>query len=53
MESARDNFYAIDAILRRGMIVSQKLGVYNSVFFFLIPSLSYRNNFLERVGYPP
>lgn len=53
METTRDNFYALDSILRRGMIVSQKLGVYNSVFFFLIPNLSYRNNFLEKVGYPP
>ncbi len=53
METARDNFYAFDSILRRGMIVSQKLGVYNSLFFFLIPNLSYRNNFLEKVGFPP
>lgn len=53
MEWLRDRFYSWDSIIRRNVLVSQKLGFYNSVFFYLIPNLSYRGNFLEKVGYPP
>ncbi len=53
MEWLRDRFYSWDSILLRNILVSPKLGFYNTAFFYLIPNLSYRNNFLERVGYPP
>jgi hypothetical protein len=53
MEWLRDRFYSWDSILLRNVVVSPKLGFYNTAFFYLIPNLSYRNNFLERVGYPP
>lgn len=52
-EWLRDRFYSWDSIIRRNILVAQKLGLYNSVFFYLIPNLSYRGNFLEKVGYPP
>jgi hypothetical protein len=53
MEMLRDRFYSWDSILQRNILVTPKLGFYNTVFFYLIPNLSYRNNFLEKVGYPP
>ena len=53
MEWLRDRFYSWDSIIRRNLWVSQKLGLYNTLFFYLIPNLSYRDNFLEKVGYPP
>ncbi|HEC78786.1 MAG TPA: hypothetical protein ENI34_06550 [candidate division WOR-3 bacterium] len=53
MEWLRDSFYSWDSILIRNILVSPRLGFYNTVFFYLIPNLSYRNNFLEKVGYPP
>ena len=53
MERFRDRFYSWDSILVRNMFVTTHLGIYNSFFFYLIPNLSFRNNFLERVGYPP
>jgi radical SAM superfamily enzyme YgiQ (UPF0313 family) len=53
MEWLRDRFYSWDSILLRNIIVSPRLGFYNTIFFYLIPNLSYRNNFLEKVGYPP
>ena len=53
MELLRDRFYSWDSIIRRNLWVSQKLGFYNTVFFYLIPNLSYRNNFLEKIGFPP
>lgn len=53
MEWLRDRFYSWDSILLRNILVSTRLGFYNSIFFYLIPNLSYRNNFLEKVGYPP
>jgi len=53
MEWLRDRFYSWDSILVRNVLVSPKLGVYNTIFFYLIPNLSFRNNFLEKVGYPP
>ncbi len=53
MEWLRDGFYSWDSILLRNVLVSPKLGFYNTIFFYLIPNLSYRNNFLEKVGYPP
>lgn len=53
MEMLRDRFYSWDSILKRNILVTPKLGFYNTVFFYLIPNLSYRNNFLEKVGYPP
>ncbi|KPK63967.1 hypothetical protein AMJ83_04660 [candidate division WOR_3 bacterium SM23_42] len=53
MEWLRDRFYSWDSIMLRNIIVSPKLGFYNTVFFYLIPNLSYRSNFLEKVGYPP
>jgi hypothetical protein len=53
MEWFRDRFYSWDSILLRNILVSTRLGFYNSIFFYLIPNLSYRNNFLEKVGYPP
>ncbi len=53
MEWLRDRFYSWDSILLRSIQVSPNLGLYNTVFFYLIPNLSYRNNFLEKVGYPP
>lgn len=52
-EWLRDRFYSWDSILFRNILVSPKLGVYNTIFFYLIPNLSFRNNFLEKVGYPP
>jgi radical SAM superfamily enzyme YgiQ (UPF0313 family) len=53
METVRDRFYSWDSILKRSALVSQKLGIYNATFYLLLPNLSYRNNFLEKVGYPP
>jgi radical SAM superfamily enzyme YgiQ (UPF0313 family) len=53
MEWLRDRFYSWDSILLRNILVSPQLGVYNTIFFYLIPNLSFRNNFLEKVGYPP
>ncbi len=53
METLRDRFYSWDSILQRNILVSPRLGFYNTIFFYLIPNLSYRNNFLEKVGYPP
>ena len=53
MEWLRDRFYSWDSIMLRNIIVSPRLGFYNTVFFYLIPNLSYRSNFLEKVGYPP
>jgi len=53
MEWLRDRFYSWDSILLRNLLVSPRLGFYNTIFFYLIPNLSYRNNFLEKVGYPP
>ncbi|MDH4211407.1 MAG: hypothetical protein OEV79_08155 [candidate division WOR-3 bacterium] len=53
MEWLRDRFYSWDSIMLRNIIVSPRLGFYNTIFFYLIPNLSYRSNFLEKVGYPP
>jgi hypothetical protein len=53
MEWLRDSFYSWDSIVRRSVVVSPKLGVYNTMLFYLMPNLSYRDNFLEKVGYPP
>ncbi len=53
MEWLRDRFYSWDSIMLRNIVVSPRLGFYNTVFFYLIPNLSYRSNFLEKVGYPP
>jgi radical SAM superfamily enzyme YgiQ (UPF0313 family) len=53
MEKTRDYFYSWDSILKRNALVSQKLGIYNTAFYLLLPNLSYRNNFLEKVGFPP
>jgi hypothetical protein len=53
MEWLRDRFYSWDSIFLRSIAVSPKLGVYNTAFFYLIPNFAYRNNFLEKVGYPP
>lgn len=53
MERLRDRFYSWDSIMSRNLIVSPKLGFYNTVFFYILPNLSYRSNFLEKVGYPP
>lgn len=53
MEWLRDRFYSWDSIMQRNVIVSPRLGFYNTFFFYLIPNLSYRSNFLEKVGYPP
>lgn len=53
MEWLRDGFYSWDSIIRRMMFAGQKFGIYNTLFFYLIPNLSYRENFLEKVGYPP
>jgi len=53
LELLRDSFYSWDAILRRLMMVAPQLGFYNTMFFYLVPNLSYRDNFLEKVGYPP
>jgi hypothetical protein len=53
MEWLRDRFYSWDSIMQRNIIVSPRLGFYNTFFFYLIPNLSYRSNFLEKVGYPP
>jgi hypothetical protein len=53
MEWLRDRFYSWDSILYRNVSVSPKLGIYNTMLFNLLPNLSYRNNFLEKVGYPP
>lgn len=53
MEWLRDSFYSWDSILHRNILVSPKLGLYNTILFYIIPNLSYRNNFLEKVGYPP
>ncbi len=53
MERLRDRFYSWDSILQRNIIVSPRLGFYNTFFFYVIPNISYRSNFLEKVGYPP
>ncbi len=53
MEWLRDRFYSWDSILFRNVLVSPRLGFYNTILFYLIPNLSYRSNFLEKVGYPP
>ena len=53
MEWLRDRFYSWDSIFLRNIHISPKLGVYNTAIFYLIPNLAYRNNFLEKVGYPP
>ncbi|MCX7994836.1 MAG: hypothetical protein N3A65_03545 [candidate division WOR-3 bacterium] len=53
LEFLRDGFYSWETIIRRLLLVAPQLGFYNSLFFFLVPNLSYRDNFLEKVGYPP
>ena len=53
MEWLRDSFYSWDSIMLRNIIVSPRLGFYNTIFFYLLPNISYRSNFLEKVGYPP
>lgn len=53
MEWLRDGFYSWDSILYRNISTSPRLGLYNTMLFNLLPNLSYRNNFLEKVGYPP
>ena len=53
MEWLRDRFYSWDSIMLRNILVSPRLGFYNTIFFYLLPNLSYRSNFLEKVGYPP
>jgi len=53
LEFLRDSFYSWDSILRRLILVAPQLGFYNTMFFYLVPNLSYRDNFLEKVGYPP
>ncbi len=53
LELLRDGFYSWDSILRRLILVAPQLGFYNAMFFYLVPNLSYRDNFLEKVGYPP
>ncbi|MEO0124631.1 MAG: hypothetical protein ABIL69_11590 [candidate division WOR-3 bacterium] len=53
LELLRDSFYSWETILRRLILVAPQLGFYNTMFFYLIPNLSYRDNFLEKVGYPP
>ncbi|MGQ9534245.1 MAG: hypothetical protein ACUVTF_03295 [bacterium] len=53
LEFLRDGFYSWDSILRRLILVASQLGFYNAIFFYLVPNLSYRDNFLEKVGYPP
>jgi hypothetical protein len=53
MEGLRDGFYSWDSIILRNVIVSPRLGFYNTIFFYLLPNISYRSNFLEKVGYPP
>ena len=53
MEWLRDRFYSWDSIFLRSVHISAHLGLYNTIFFYLVPNLSYRNNFLEKVGYPP
>lgn len=53
LELLRDGFYSWDSILRRLIHVASQLGFYNAMFFYLVPNLSYRDNFLEKVGYPP
>jgi hypothetical protein len=53
MERFRDRFYSWDSILVRNLFVTTHLGIYNSFFFYLIPNMSFRNNFLEKAGYPP
>ncbi len=53
LELLRDSFYSWDSILRRLILVAPQLGFYNTMFFYLVPNLSYRDNFLEKVGYPP
>jgi len=53
MEWLRDSFYSWDSIMLRNIIVSPKLGFYNTIFFYLLPNISYRSNFLEKVGFPP
>jgi radical SAM superfamily enzyme YgiQ (UPF0313 family) len=53
MEWLRDSFYSWDSIMLRNIIVSPRLGFYNTIFFYLLPNISYRSNFLEKVGFPP
>jgi hypothetical protein len=53
MEWLRDSFYSWDSIVLRNVIVSPRLGFYNTIFFYLLPNISYRSNFLEKVGFPP
>ncbi len=53
LELTRDAFYSWDSILKRLIVVAPQLGLYNTMFFYLVPNLSYRDNFLEKVGYPP
>ncbi len=53
MEWLRDKFYSWDSIILRNILVSPRLGFYNTMFFYFLPNFSYRNNFLEKVGYPP
>ncbi len=53
LELLRDGFYSWDSILKRLIVVAPQLGFYNTMFFYLVPNLSYRDNFLEKVGYPP
>ena len=53
MELLRDRFYSWDSIVMRNIAVARNIGFYNSLFFHMIPNLSYRTNFLEKVGYPP
>lgn len=53
LELLRDGFYSWDSILKRLILIAPQLGIYNAMFFYLVPNLSYRDNFLEKVGYPP
>lgn len=49
----KNRFYSLSSILLRGIEILPQVGLYNIIFYFLKYNLTYRQNFLEDIPYPP
>ena len=52
-ETFRDRFYSWDGIVTRCAKTFSRVGIYNTLLFNLSTNLAYRENHLERAGFPP
>jgi len=53
IDSVRDRFYSWDAIITRSIRTFSHVGIYNTFLYNFSTNLAYRENLLERAGYPP